>query len=122
MKQRDVVFFDGACGLCRRSTRWLRRLDWLGRLELRDLTRESPESLPVAVQEALRGMPMRTRGGRALVGFPAVRRALVQTPVGVLPALVLYLPVVSHVGRRVYGWIAANRARDVCAVDPGRSR
>ncbi|CAG0963914.1 hypothetical protein PHYC_00878 [Phycisphaerales bacterium] len=102
--------------MCRRTTAILRRLDWLGRLEFRDMTREPPELLPVPLETAIRGMPMRTSWGKVLVGYPAVRRALVQTPLGVLPALLLYVPGFSHIGRAVYGHIARNRARDACEV------
>jgi predicted DCC family thiol-disulfide oxidoreductase YuxK len=116
MSERDVIFYDGACGMCRRSTRWLSRLDWLGRLDIRDLTRVAPEELPVDQDAAMRGMPMRTRGGRVHVGFPAVRRALAQTPLGLLPALILYLPGVSRAGRAVYDRIAANRSREACEI------
>lgn len=132
---RDTCFYDGACGLCRRSVRILKTLDWFGSLAFQDLTRaqqgDGPEDLPVPLETALRGMPMRcgdgvrilgfrlarhTRG-RVLVGFPAVRRALLQTPIGSLPAALLYLPVVSWVGFQVYALIAANRGRNACGVD-----
>ena len=116
MSDRDVIYYDGACGMCRRSTRWLKRLDWLGRLEMRDLTRVDPEDLPVDRDAAMRGMPMRTSGGGVLMGFAAVRRALAQTPLGLLPALVLWLPGVSRLGRVVYDRVAANRSRDACEV------
>lgn len=105
--------------MCRRSVRCIKRLDWFGRLEARDSTLTDPAELPVPMDEAMRGIPMRTRDGRALVGFPAVRRALLQTPLGVIPAALLYVPIVSHVGRRVYGAIAAHRSREiVCVNDP----
>ena len=111
---RDVCYFDGQCGLCRRSTTALRRLDWLHRLEFRDMTLVDAEDLPVPMERAIEGMPMRTADGRILVGYPAVRRALRATPLGVLPALLMYLPGISHAGRVVYGIVASNRARDVC--------
>lgn len=101
--------------MCRRTTRILRALDWLGRLEFRDLT--AAPDLPVDIPTALAGMPMRTRDGRVLVGFPAVRRALRQTPLGFLPALALHVPGLSHAGERVYGRVAANRRRE-CSVEP----
>jgi len=116
MSARDVIYYDGACGMCRRSSAWLLRLDWLGRLERRDMTAVPESELPVAMEAAMRGMPMRTRDGRALVGFPAVRRALTQTPLGFVPGALMYVPGVSHAGRAVYARIAANRARDACAV------
>lgn len=116
MAARDVIYYDGACGMCRRSSAWLVRLDWLGRLERRDMTAVPEAELPVALEDAMRGMPMRTRGGRALAGFAAVRRALAQTPLGFLPGALLYVPGISQAGRLVYGRIAASRSRDACAV------
>jgi len=113
---RDTCYYDGRCGLCRRSTRTLRRLDWLGRLAFIDMTSVPETELPVPMEAALRGMPMRTREGRALVGFEAVRRAALQTPLAFVPAALLYVPGVAWVGRRVYGAIAARRGREACQL------
>ena len=113
---RDICYYDGLCGMCGRTRKVLVALDWLGRLEFRDMNGVTPEELPVPMSQAMLGMPMRTRDGRVLVGFPAVRRALTQTPVGCVPGLVLYVPGVSHVGRWCYQRLALNRAR-VCATN-----
>lgn len=122
---RDTLYYDGACGMCRRSVRILRSLDWFGRLAFVDSTTVHEAGLPVARERALEGIPMRTAGGAVLVGFSAVRRALRQTPLGLLPALVMYLPGVSHAGERVYRAVARRRARSLtCAapigIGPGR--
>ncbi len=119
MPGRDTCFYDGRCSYCVRTTRLIRRLDWLGRIELRDLTRTPEHELPVPIEEAMRGMPMRTSDGRVLVGYPAIRRALRRTPVGFLPALAMYLPGVSWVGARVYRYVADHRPRAACAIAPG---
>ncbi|RMH23555.1 MAG: DUF393 domain-containing protein [Planctomycetota bacterium] len=116
---RDTLYYDGACGLCRRSVRLLRALDWLGRLDAADATVLGDADLPVPRDRVMEGLPMRTRDGRVLVGFPAIRRALRQTPVGFLPALVMHAPGVSHAGRAVYARIAAGRARDAACPAPG---
>lgn len=117
---RDTCYYDGRCGLCRRSTRVLRALDWLGTLAFVDLTAVPPGELPVDPDTALRGMPMRTADGRVLVGFPAVRRALGRTPLGALPALVLHLPGLAELADAAYRRVAAGRARDACpSRDPG---
>lgn len=117
----DTLYFDGQCGLCRRSIRIIRALDWLRRLRFVDSNSLSDDELPVQRDDALAGIPMLTRDGRTLVGFPAVRRALLQTPLGAIPALLLCVPGGSHVGRWGYNRIAANRKRDVqcdvCAHD-----
>lgn len=117
---RDTLYFDGHCGMCRRSVRILCTLDWLGRLEAQDMTAVPESELPVPMDAAMLGMPMRTRGGRVLVGYPAVRRALAQTPLGALPGLVLYIPGISGLGRMVYDHIARNRRRSVSCA-PSRS-
>lgn len=106
--------------MCRGTVRWLRRLDWLRRLEFRDMTAVPPSELPYPIEQAMLGMPMRTRDGRALIGFRAVRRALLQTPLAALPALILYLPGVSAIGARVYRRVATHRGRDgACPVPAG---
>ena len=119
MTSRDTLYFDGQCNLCRRSIRIIRALDWLNRLQFKDSTITEENELPVPRDESLVGIPMRTRDGDALLGFPAVRRALLQTPLGCMPALLLYIPGFSHIGRRVYNRIAARRARNaVCSMEP----
>ena len=116
---KDILYYDGACGMCQRTARHLRRLDWLSRLEFRDMLQVPVEELPVPMDRAMLGIPMRTRTGKALVGFPAVRRALLQTPLGCVPSLLLYVPGVSHIATGVYDWIARHRPRSgACAVSP----
>jgi predicted DCC family thiol-disulfide oxidoreductase YuxK len=111
----DTCYYDAQCGLCRRTTRILRALDWLGNLRFEDLAADPPVPYERAVVE---GMPMRAADGRVLVGFPAVRRALRRTPLGLPLALALHLPGVSHAGRAAYRLVAANRRRDACAPQP----
>lgn len=118
--RRDTLYYDGRCGLCVRSMRIIRRLDWLGRLNYTDSTTLTDHLLPVSRDDSLVGVPMKTRDGEILIGFPAVRRALLQTPLGAAPALALYLPIVSFLGRRLYNYIAARRWR-ACAVTAAAS-
>lgn len=114
--ERDTCYYDGGCGFCRRSTTILKRLDWFGRLDFVDQTTLSDQDLPVPREAALRGMPLRTRDGRMLVGFPAIRRALLVTPLGFFPAILMYLPLISKVAKMAYEHVAANRRRDGCQL------
>ncbi len=107
--QRDTLYYDGACGLCQRSVRWFKRLDWFGRLAYEDMHRVDLGALGLTLEMADAGIPMRTRRGAVLVGYPAVRRALRQTVLGFVPALLMYVPGISHAGRGVYAHIARNR-------------
>lgn len=111
----DTCFYDGHCGMCRRTRRVLSALDWLGALRWVDQTRVAPERLPVPLDAALSGMPMVTGGGEVLVGYPAVRRALARTPVGACVAWLLYVPGIALVGKKVYDEVARRRVR-TCAV------
>jgi predicted DCC family thiol-disulfide oxidoreductase YuxK len=111
---RDRCYYDGWCGRCRRTIRVLKALDWLERLDIRDMTAVPESELPVSMDVALTGMPMRTADGRILVGFKAIRRALAQTA-GAPVAWFMYLPGVSQVGERVYNFVARTRRR-VCPV------
>jgi len=113
VQRQDTLYYDGACGLCRRSAAILRRLDWFGRLRFEDMSQTPPESLPVAWRTAMTGIPMRTRAGAAIVGYDALRRALLQTPIGFVAGALMYLPGVSTIGRRVYRRIALRRSRSL---------
>lgn len=116
---RDTLYYDGQCGLCRRSARLIGALDWFRRVRLVDMTRVPEAELPVRFETALGGIPMRTGSGRVLVGYPAMRRALAQTPLGLLPALFLYLPGIAWIGEKVYQIVAANRSRALaCGTNP----
>lgn len=115
---RDILYYDGQCGMCRRSVRIILALDWLNRLDSQDSTAINDDQLPVNRDESLTGIPMLTRQGESLVGFPAIRRALRQTPLGVIPALLLYLPGFSHIGKRIYNRIAARRSRTAVCNAP----
>lgn len=114
---RDTCYFDGRCGLCRRSATLLRHLDWLNRLKFTDQTTLTDAELPIPRDAALRGMPLRTRHGVLLIGYPAVRRALLQTPPGFVLAALMYVPILSKVARLAYEHVAANRGRDACEAD-----
>ncbi len=95
-------------------------LDWFGNLEFVDQSGLRDDELPVPRERALEGMPMRTSSGRVLVGFPAVRRALARTPLGVVPGLLLYLPGLNRLGAKAYAWVAQHRGRDaVCEMTTG---
>jgi len=36
-RPQDTLYYDGACGMCTRTTGILGKLDWLSRLEFRDM-------------------------------------------------------------------------------------
>ena len=108
-----TVIFDGACGFCLRSIRIGKRLDWRHRIEWR--ARLEPgvnERFPQLSQEETQRRIVSIRAdGKIYGGFYAVRDILLQLPLTILPAALLYLPVMSVGGGPLYRWIAANRHR-----------
>jgi predicted DCC family thiol-disulfide oxidoreductase YuxK len=105
--------------MCRRTVRFLHAVDWFGRLEIKDMMAVPSAELPVSMDVAMTGMPMRTRDGRVFVGFAAVRRALSQTVAGPV-GWIMYVPGVSRAGDRVYQWVARNRRRACSMQTKGR--
>jgi predicted DCC family thiol-disulfide oxidoreductase YuxK len=114
-----AVLFDGGCGLCRSTANVLRRLDLLGKLQLLDITdwpvisRRFPT---LDRQRAIDDMHAMTANGRIETGFDAYRLIAWRLPLLWPIAPLLYVPGVPQVGRRVYRYVAANRATS-CRLD-----
>jgi len=110
-----VLIYDGACPLCRRSLAWVRRMDWMGRIETLSLAmdKEVARRYPrLEHADLLLEMHVVGAGGRVWRGFYAFRRlACILPPLWPLLPL-LYLPGVPALGRAVYAWVAASRRRD----------
>lgn len=108
---QTTCYYDGACGLCQKSSKILKKLDWAGRLRFVDLTSIPADELPVPLEEALRGMPVKRPDGQVLVGFEGVRHAMSRTPIGWPTATILLLPGLRQIATRVYNAVARRRQR-----------
>ena len=105
-----IVLFDGDCGLCNRSARWLARRDGRGRLLLAPnagvtarIAGEPPggEDAGIVVWD----------GSRRLVGVPALVRALAELD-GAWPLAGRLLGALPRrLADAAYGWVARNRRR-----------
>lgn len=123
-----TVYYDGDCGICERSVRVLRGLDWLRRFRYARFQSEEAQGYfgtagsAAAPEEVVMAA---TTGTREWRGYQAVRAALLRTPLPWLSfgallwmqpwvalAVVLALsPLGDPVGVRVYRWVARNRHR-----------
>lgn len=111
---RISVLFDGHCGLCRRSVRWLRALDWRGRLRFVDFQNEEERrscAPDIPYEELDRALHIRFPSGKTLNGFSAFRALCWYLPLlwPIIPFL--WLPGARLTGDGVYGCIAARRKR-----------
>jgi predicted DCC family thiol-disulfide oxidoreductase YuxK len=113
------VLYDGACPRCRASMALVTAADPDRLIEPVDLTAVDVSAVhPGLTREAcLKAMHLVRSDGSVAAGFDAVagiaRWLPLFWPLGAFGSL----PGVAGVGRRVYNWVAANRARDVPCTD-----
>src|SRR5262245_16580109 len=111
---RIQVLYDGQCPLCRRTVRVLGFFDLFARLEFLDFRRldlavyNLLHKLALTIQDLDREMYVISRG-QAYIGYYGYRILAFALPAFWPLSLLLFLPVVSWVGERVYGYIARNR-------------
>lgn len=111
--EKAVVLYDGQCPLCQRSVAWLRRLDWLKKLEFRDarMTANLPAcAVPLDPKRLLDEMHVVPPGGAtAYAGFRAFRYIAGRLPLLWVTVPFWYVPGVPTIGQRVYLWVAKSR-------------
>lgn len=110
MAETGRLVFDGRCGVCTLSVRWLRHLDRHHRVEIVPLQSPgAPESVGAAESECLASVQSQDADGVRLCGAAAVNTALAAA-LGCRPPMVLYRRT-RRLQERAYGWVAANRHR-----------
>jgi predicted DCC family thiol-disulfide oxidoreductase YuxK len=119
MIQTRHVLYDGGCGLCGRTSRVLRRVDWLRKIVYHDIAHDWPaiqaQFPQLNFDNCMRDMHVITDDGRTERGFDAYRLLAWALPVfwPILP--LLYLPPVRWLGWKIYRRVADTRS---CAVEP----
>ncbi len=113
-----VVLYDGHCRLCRRSAFVLAMLDAFKHLTLVDFRdAQAKKNVAPHLDESQLDLAMHIllADGSVRTGFDAFR-FMSWHLLALWPAMpFLYLPGVSHLGRRIYAWIAQNRRK--CSHD-----
>lgn len=126
-----IVLFDGNCIFCQKSVALLRKLDWLGKVDIRDCNDPAnwpATDQPLKMDRLLEEMHLVVPGGHATyAGYDAIRWLSWRLPATWLMAPFLYIPGVPWLGKKLYLWVARNRykiipcADGVCAV-PRKTR
>ena len=108
---KTAVIFDGQCTLCVRSMRLLFFFDWFRRFVCLDFRQERVRMLIrcVSAEQFEEQMVLITSLGEKKFGFEAWRYIVRRLPLFFIPAHLLYLPIVSQLGDRLYKMIARNR-------------
>lgn len=109
---KTIMLYDGLCVLCTQTQRAVQVLDWLGRIERLNAQDHNTvmERFPALEGEDILGeIYVQTRNGRWLVGFFGMRYLAQQMPLTWLILPLLYLPGMTWLGPKVYGWVAKRR-------------
>jgi predicted DCC family thiol-disulfide oxidoreductase YuxK len=106
-----TALFDGNCVICQSTRRVINTLDWFKRVEFLDLhSAEVSQRYPDLDHDDLMGeIHVIEDGGRVFAGFDGTRRMLKEVPLGFPLWLIMQVPGMPRVGRRIYGSIARNR-------------
>ena len=106
------LFYDGACPLCSREARALRRLDRRGRLQLTDLAAPGfdPAGTGIPMERLLARIHGRLPDGTIVEGVEVFRKAYEAVGLRLLVAPTR-LPGISYLLDRAYAWFARNRLR-----------
>ncbi|MFO7767401.1 MAG: DUF393 domain-containing protein [bacterium] len=109
---RPVLIYDGACGFCTSSARWMRSLVGRERLRIQPYqTSEDLEQWGLSSGRASKAVWLAMHDGILYGGAEAVNTALALRWWG-RPFLWLYrLPLVGRTEDAVYRWMARNRGR-----------
>lgn len=109
-----AVLYDGSCKLCRRSAFALGMMDTFHHLKFVDFRDADAKKkiaphlhesqLDLAMHILLPDQSVRT-------GYDAFRYMAWHLPALWIVAPFLYLPGISHLGRRIYAWVAQNRQK-----------
>jgi predicted DCC family thiol-disulfide oxidoreductase YuxK len=104
-----VIWYDGACPVCRRSRDWCRRRDPSDTLDFRDFRTSADEELPVSRALAESSMWVRQPDGSLLGGFEGWRRILAELPGWRWLASISGMPPMRWFGPPAYRLIARLR-------------
>lgn len=113
MLRKPLVVYDGACGICGGNLKWLYRLDWFRRFDALpyqsdEVYRRCPQLTREACEQALQVV---LKNGRVYAGTDAFREVFLRMPLAFPVGVLMAIPPLSGVLRRLYPILARNRYR-----------
>ena len=111
--QKPVVMYDGACGVCAGNLKWLYRLDTLRKFDAmpyqaKDLTLLFPG---LKIEDCHHAMHLVFPDGRVYAGADAFRQIFLRMPLMFVAGLLMSIPPIPWILRRLYPLLARNRYR-----------
>lgn len=125
-ERRILVLYDADCGICSRSSRFLRRLDRDRRLHVIPLQAAANVADAPPMDDLLEALHVRDRHGHWSVAGAAWIRIAEELPLLRPVATVARIPVIRRFVEWTYDRVAGNRGRisrllgdDACPIEPG---
>ena len=128
-KGRWVFYYDGECGFCTASVRFLARLDFFCKLTWMPFQDLPGPPAGLSWEDLDRAAYLETRNSyywgverRLYRGFYAFRMLSLRLPPLMPLTPLLWLPGVNRLGEVAYSWVARNRYRISrrCRLKPGK--
>lgn len=142
-----VAIYDGGCGFCERSRRWMERIDRERLIQWAPWQSGIGARWNIETADLMRRMYLVLDGSHVASGFRAWKLMLLANPLThfllalltaappaswthwraaiVVTALAFFFPPLNFIGEAVYNYVARNRrrigAQPACAVDVNRS-
>ena len=112
-KPELTALYDADCGICDRSVRWIRRLDWRDRVECVPLQDIDPAEVVPSVDPPalLERMHVVDRDGEVTDGWDGVVSLARRFPLTRWLTPLDRIGIVHRIGHRAYDRVAANRDR-----------
>src|SRR5579872_1760595 len=113
MAFKPLVIYDGQCNICAGNLTWLYRLDWLKRFEALpyqsdEVYRRYPQ---VQREECEQSLQVAFPNGRVYQGADAFREVFLRMPLMFVVGLVMAIPPMPWLLRKLYPVLARNRYR-----------
>lgn len=120
-KQPKLVFFyDNECPLCARTKTIIQFFDFFGAVDFKSVQvygfeHEALQEIPK--DKLLADMHTVDGKGTVRVGVDSYRKAFMYIPLFFVLGLLLYIPGIYHLAKRVYQYVAKNRELERCTED-----
>lgn len=110
---KPVVIYDGSCGICAGNLKWLYRLDTLRKFDAMPYQAKDLEQLFPAlnIENCHDAMHLVFPDGRIYTGTDAFRRIFLRMPLMFVVGLLMSIPPLPWILRRLYPILARNRYR-----------
>ena len=110
---KPVVIYDGTCGICAGNLKWLHRFDSLHKFD--DMPYQAEELLRffphLKLEECEKAMQLVFPDGRTYTGADAFRKIFLRMPVTFLAGVIMAIPPMPWLLRKLYPILARNRYR-----------